>query len=182
MLKILSENQGIISKWSGGITKQLYIYPENCDFKKRDFKFRISTATTELEESTFTKFDNMNRVISVLKGKMELNHMDHHHIILNPYDIDHFSGDWTTNSKGKVTDFNLIINNKGVGDFYFKEITNNEIHNLNFKNRISFIYAISGEILINDSILKTGEIAIFDEEEINFKSERAKLFYGYVEI
>lgn len=73
---------------------------------------------------------------------MELNHLDHH-IILNPYGIDHFSGDWTTNFKGKVTDFNLIINNKGIGDFYFKDITNKEIHILNFKNRISFIYVVS---------------------------------------
>ncbi|MFK4784407.1 HutD family protein [Fusobacterium sp. MFO224] len=182
MFKILSENQSIISKWSGGITKQLYIYPENCEFKNRDFKFRISTATTELEESTFTSFNNMNRVISVLKGTMELNHLDHHHVTLNPYDIDRFSGNWTTHSKGKVTDFNLIINNNGKGDFYFKEITNNEVHNLNFKNRISFIYAISGEISINDSPMKAGELAVFDEEKISFKSEGAKLFYGYVEI
>lgn len=182
MFKILSENKGIISKWSGGITKQLYIYPENCDFKKKDFKFRISTATTELEESTFTKFNNMNRIISVLKGQMALDHMKNHSIILHPYEIDRFSGNWTTHSKGKVTDFNLIINNNGNGDFYFKTIINNNINTINSKNIISFIYCISGNIEINNLILKPNELAIFDTETIDYTSENAKLFYGYIEL
>lgn len=182
MFKIIPEKKGIISKWSGGITKELFIYPEHCNFKERDFKFRISTATTEVEESTFTKFNNMNRIISVLKGKMELKHLNHHSIILNPYDIDHFSGNWTTYSKGRVTDFNLIINNNGSGDFHFKEISQNNINTIDSKNNISFIYCILGNIKIRDHVLDPGSLCIFKGEVINYTSLGAKLFYGYVEL
>lgn len=182
MFKIIPGKKGIISKWSGGITKELYIYPEHCDFKKRDFKFRISTATTEVEESTFTKFNNMNRVISILQGKMNLKHLDHGEVTIDPYEIHRFSGDWTTYSKGRVTDFNLIINNNGRGDFHFKEISQNNINTIDSKNNISFIYCILGNIKIGDHVLDPGSLAIFKGEVINYTSLGAKLFYGYVEL
>ena len=63
MFKILRESDRKISNWSGGVTKELYIYPEDGNYQSRNFKFRISIATTELESSTFTKLENTNRVI-----------------------------------------------------------------------------------------------------------------------
>ncbi len=118
MFKILRESDRKISNWSGGVTKELYIYPKNGNYQSRDFKFRISIATTELESSTFTKLENTNRVISILAGHMELEHKNHHSISLDKYQIDRFKGHWDTFSKGKVTDFNLMVKN-GNGDFFF---------------------------------------------------------------
>ncbi|NME35571.1 HutD family protein, partial [Fusobacterium sp. FSA-380-WT-3A] len=94
MIKILKEKDRVINNWSGGVTKQLYIYPEASTYQERNFKFRISIATTELENSTFTKLENTHRIISILDGRMELEHKNHHNITLEKYQIDRFEGDW----------------------------------------------------------------------------------------
>ena len=49
-IKIVKEQGQKISKWSGGITNQLYIYPENSSYENRNFKWRISSANVEAEE------------------------------------------------------------------------------------------------------------------------------------
>lgn len=182
MFKVLSKNDFLTTKWSGGTTRQLYIYPEESDFSKRDFLFRISVATTDIKETTFTKFEGMNRVISVLEGNMFLNHSGHYEKDLSPYDIDHFSGDWTTTSKGKVKDFNLILNKGVKGDFFFREIIKNEIYEIESLNSVSFIYCIEGKIDANDITLKEGQLLVFKSKNISYKSEKAKLFYGFIRV
>ncbi len=181
MFKILRKEKIKISKWSGGITKQLYIYPEDSDYTKRDFKFRISIATTELEESTFTKLEGVDRVISILEGKMELFHEGNHNAILLPYEIDRFKGDWDTSSKGKVTDFNLMLK-ECKGDFFFKEIKGKEKIEIESTAGILFIYCISGEIKIEDKILKEEELLVTNKINLEIYSEAAKIFYGYANI
>ena len=57
---VKKENQ-TTANWAGGTTTELFIYPENTSFVNRDFDFRISTATVEVEASTFTIFNNLNR-------------------------------------------------------------------------------------------------------------------------
>ncbi len=181
MIKILGEKDIKVSRWSGGVTKQLYIYPEDSDYALRNFKIRLSIATTELEKSIFTKLEGVDRVISILEGKMEICHKDHHQKTLLPYDIDHFKGDWDTSSKGKVTDFNLML--KGCkGDFFFKEIKQEE--KIIFENEkiLSFIYCISGELKIENELLKAGELAVTDKNNISVNSNDSKVFYGYINI
>ena len=182
MFKILKECDRKISNWSGGVTKELYIYPEDGDYQKRNFKFRISIATTELENSIFTKLENTNRIISILNGTMELNHIGHHSTTLEKYQIDRFYGEWETHSKGKVTDFNLMIKN-GRGDFFFEEIL--EKKEINFSEKIksiNFIFSISEELEIKNIKINKGEILITDEKNITVYSKNGKIFYGYVEI
>ena len=58
------------SAWRGGTTTQLAIFPKEAVYKKLDFFFRISTATINVEESTFTNLPNVNRVIMILKGEL----------------------------------------------------------------------------------------------------------------
>lgn len=182
MFKVLRECDRKISNWSGGVTKELYIYPEDGNYQKRDFKFRISIATTELETSIFTKLENTNRVISVLDGTMELNHIGHHTTILEKYQIDRFYGEWETHSKGKVTDFNLMIKN-GNGDFFFEEILDEKDINFSEKGKsINFVFCISGELEIEKTKINKGEILITDKESITINSKKGQIFYGYVEI
>lgn len=179
MVKIYREEDIKISKWSGGVTKQLFIYPEDGDYSSRNFRARLSIATTEEEESVFTKLEEVDRIISVLEGKMEIIHKEHYSKILNPYEIDHFKGEWDTFSKGKVTDFNLMLKKCG-GDFFFKEIK--EIEKIQFEkqNKIIFVYCISGEITIENEIVKTGELLTTEETDIILYSKSAKIFYGYI--
>lgn len=50
---------------------------------------------------------------------MEIDHKGHYCKTILKYEIDRFNGEWETTSKGKVTDFNLML--KGCkGDFSYK--------------------------------------------------------------
>lgn len=178
MIKILKTNDRKISKWSGGVTEQLYIYPETSDYSKRDFIFRISIATTEVENSQFTKLPDVKRVISILDGTMELVHEGHHKTTLNKYDIDRFSGDWDTFSKGKVRDFNLMIKNSN-GDFQYKNLSDNDILTINNEANHKFVFCIDGELSVNNCTLKREEIAIISNENVSI-SGIGKIFYGYI--
>ena len=97
-----------VSTWPGGSTIELFIYPDDADLAKRNFELRISSATVEAEESTFSPFEGYVRHIAPLTGEMRLVHEGHHEAVLAPLQIDTFEGGWTTRSYGTCTDFNLI--------------------------------------------------------------------------
>ncbi|MFV0578621.1 MAG: HutD family protein [Fusobacterium ulcerans] len=178
MIEIIKSNAFKESRWSGGTTTQLYIHPKDGDYQKRDFKFRISIATTELMESTFTKLEGIKRIISILEGKMELSHKNRYNITLMPYEIDRFIGDWDTSSKGKVKDFNLMLKDCD-GDFLYKEITGSE--NINFEEEvIFFVYCISGKIKISGKSLLENELAVGEGKNIEVSGKNSKIFYGYI--
>ncbi len=62
------------SNWSGGTTTELAIYPVNSDYKNLNFKWRLSSAKVELEESTFTYLPNTSRFILSLDDPLRLQH------------------------------------------------------------------------------------------------------------
>lgn len=108
-LRIIRKEELSTSSWNGGTTTQLAIYPENASYAERNFKWRISTATVEIEESTFTSLPNITRIIMPLKGQMHLIHEGHRETLLHPFEQDTFMGDWNTKCYGKASDFNLMI-------------------------------------------------------------------------
>ncbi len=105
---IFEESQINEASWAGGTTKQLYIYPENADYKAKNFEFRISTATVDLEESDFTVLSGVDRQIMSLDGEITLSHDGNNPTKLMPLEVHYFSGDVSTKSKGKCSDFNLM--------------------------------------------------------------------------
>jgi environmental stress-induced protein Ves len=107
-----------IATWSGGSTTELFIYPDEADLAKRNFELRVSSATVEAEESIFSPFAGYIRHIMPLRGKMRLIHEGRHAVVLTPSQIDTFEGDWTTQSYGKCTDFNLIHKPEWKGEIY----------------------------------------------------------------
>jgi len=182
MFKVIKEQHRQINSWSGGITKELYIYPEDACYEKKDFKFRISIATTENEQSTFTKFPHAKRIISVLENSMKLVHKDHHSALLEKYDIDRFSGDWETVSYGKVTDFNLIIQN-GEGDFFYNELVDDSECTVQSNEKtINFVFCIEGSVNLNGNDIVAGELAVTDDIKVLVKAKHARIFYGHAEI
>lgn len=180
MFKIIKKNDHIISRWSGGLSKQLYIYPETSSYQEKNFKFRLSIATTERENSIFTKLSNTQRVISVLNGTMELEHEGKYTIKLGKYEIDHFNGEWNTLSKGKATDFNLMIR-EGFGDFFFKKANENTSILFDCNSHFKFIFCINGKIKIQDHELYEEDLIVTDEEKIEMELfKQSKIFYGYI--
>jgi environmental stress-induced protein Ves len=104
------------SRWSGGTTTEVAIYPQHADYSKRNFGWRISTATVEVEHSTFTPLPGIWRLTMVTDGEMTLQHEGHHQTVLKPYEQDSYSGEWTTQSFGKVEDFNLMMTDGYKGE------------------------------------------------------------------
>jgi len=185
VLKKISEQDKIVSVWSGGTTSQLYISPENASFSDRIFDFRISSAVVELEESDFTPMPGFSRILMVLEGELEIIHEGYYSKVLKQFEIDEFSGDWKTSSKGKVVDFNLIMGDGICGSMKYISLGKEE--NL-FKIdsggdrsrpvRTLGYYLISGGIQINlnqdEYELEKGEMILI-EMEMNFAFDKIEV-------
>lgn len=99
----------VTTTWSGGVTTQVAIRPEGAVYADRDFSWRLSSATVELPESTFTPLPDYNRFVSILDGEMSLWHDGGSELHMIPYTIHAFDGGAASHSVGKCTDFNLML-------------------------------------------------------------------------
>lgn len=94
--------------WSGGTTRQVWIFPEGSSYTDRNFKIRISTATVDVEESNFTSLPGYFRTLMVLEGELKTVHKNQHIARLKKFETDQFLGEWETKGYGRCTDFNII--------------------------------------------------------------------------
>lgn len=108
-LKVLSSKNYITTKWSGGTTTQLCIYPEGAKYSERIFDWRISTAWIEEEESHFTPLPGVKRWIMPLTGELRMKFSDKE-VCLLPFEVYQFDGGDEVVSNGKLRDFNLMLN------------------------------------------------------------------------
>ena len=100
----------IVSQWSGGTTTQVAIAPEGAVYAARDFLWRISSATVDLEESDFTPLQGVERYITPLEGSFVLAHPGAAPVMLPPLAPPYrFWGDVPTHCVGRATDFNLML-------------------------------------------------------------------------
>lgn len=148
--KIIKKEEYSVSNWSGGQTTELYIYPENSKYKDRNFMWRISSATMEIEESTFTHLPGFSRELMVISGETILEHEGRHKVTLKPFEKDSFMGDWTTKSYGKASDFNLMTSKDCSGSlevFEVKDRVSIELEAGNNEFSISqYFYPVGGSI------------------------------------
>jgi uncharacterized protein len=135
--------------WASGTSTELFIYPSDGSFTNRNFLFRISTATVEAEESSFTFFEGITRHLMILKGELELIHEGRYTKHLRPFEQDVFSGEWSTRSKGKVTDFNLMLKHGAIGSLthYLKQ--QHESASFTANTDHYFIYVASGSATLD---------------------------------
>lgn len=96
-------------KWAGGATTEFAIYPENADYVDRNFIWRLSSASVDVEESKFTRLPDYDRILMVLEGEAVLVHGDERTVKLTALEQDSFSGDAGTKCFGKIKDYNLIM-------------------------------------------------------------------------
>ena len=108
MIHLKPENY-VHSTWSGGTTTQISIAPEGAVYADRDFLWRLSSATVDLEQSDFTALPDYNRFISTLEGEIDVVHNQGQPIHLAPYKIHAFDGGASTQSFGRCRDFNLML-------------------------------------------------------------------------
>jgi len=111
MEKTIKKEEFVTTKWTGGETTQLFIFPEEANFSKRDFLFRVSSATFSSTESQFSNFDGYQRYILPLEGNLKVFHKRLYNRDLNKYDVEYFDGGWSTFSKNTLDcrDYNFIV-------------------------------------------------------------------------
>lgn len=107
--KLLTKEDYVTTAWSGGTTTQLAIAPEGAVYADRDFLWRLSSATVDLEESDFTPLPDYDRLIAPLRGEMRLTHNGGPALDLAPCQVHAFDGADATHSWGRCTDFNLML-------------------------------------------------------------------------
>lgn len=112
-IKKIKKSECAAAAWSGGTTTEFLIMPEGSVYGERNFLWRLSSATVDLDESTFTALPDYDRIIMTLEGGMDLSHNGGEWIHLKEFMPHEFDGGDVTVSRGRVTDFNLMLR-KGI--------------------------------------------------------------------
>ncbi len=151
ILSISRRSDQTTTFWSGGTTTQLAIYPENANYKEKNFLFRISTAKVDSEQSVFTNLPGVARIIMILDGILKIEHPGRYSKTLKKFETDSFLGDWETISYGSAVDFNLMTTGNVHGKLYGKSMKRNESIKLSTFSLpvIVGLYAFKGDLLFN---------------------------------
>jgi uncharacterized protein len=197
-IETIRKKQHKTSEWSGGRTTELYIYPKDSLYSSRNFKWRLSSAKVETEQSTFTSLPGINRLIMVIEGGLFLKHEGHHSSLIKAFQQDSFSGEWITTSCGRVTDFNLMMAQGCRGKLEVISINRGESKDIllfsnlqaeEFSKSTEAFYIVKGNVEIVSGAkkkinLSDGDLALvnaIDKEDksviklCNSRSEEAKI-------
>jgi environmental stress-induced protein Ves len=169
-LQLTSYAQQKISSWSGGTTTELFIYPEEAEYSERNFDFRISTATVEVEDSSFTQLPGYKRILMILEGELFIEHKNQHNKTVKQYQCDEFLGEWETKAKGKVVDFNLMMKAGWNGNLSVDSL-NADSNNSYLYNENKFIglYLLEGSLIANDQLLNQKDFLLFENKTVGDK-------------
>ena len=169
---LLKSDQFQRNVWSGGTTVELFVFPPEASYARRDFRFRLSSATVESESSEFTSLPGISRKLRLLSGSLTVHHEGHHSKTLKKFEVDQFEGDWKTSSIGQCTDFNLMTSGKSRGNMTGMELQKGKSHLISPEPESDwqFVYVISGnlEVLLPDGIvaLSTGDFLVNPQPEV----------------
>ncbi len=153
---LLKKTSQIINSWSGGTTTQLYIYPHHTLYENRNFIVRISTATVEIEMSSFTSLPGYHRSLMLLEGELEINHVDQYTTHLKPFDIVEFEGEWETVGRGIATDFNVMTSREAKHQLKLIQLSSFESHEIIFESNVKYVgfYILSNQLDMKTSAHK----------------------------
>ena len=134
------------SRWSGGTTTELYIYPPESSYGERNFDLRISTASVETATSTFTKLPGIRRHLIILDGEIQLYPENQNQRKMGKGDKIFFPGDWDMRSTGNCIDFNVMTSKKIESALDTMTIQENTCRELLLTPswRSVFLYCVSG--------------------------------------
>ena len=163
--------------WSGGETNELAIYPKTAKFDqgKGNFDVRVSIASVENSDSTFTSMPGVNRILVLLDGKLSLEHThpggSKSYADLKPFDQQTFKGDWKTKGKSdqRVTDFNVMWKGEGRAQVTHKQLLAGETFEdfLSFdghtSDTLNLIYVAKGACTVNGKDLLHRESLLYQD-------------------
>ena len=162
---LLRVNDFQVSDWSGGKTKQLYLSPPTGHYGKRDFDYRLSTATVEVAESEFSDLSGFHRILMSLDHTLNLHNASRQEeTVLAPFTPYFFEGSDSITSRGTCTDFNLIYSDHYQGQM----LAISDGQELSQDEAIQFIYALSDLMVTGTDLpslnLETGQLLIVEKE------------------
>ncbi|MBL0317267.1 MAG: HutD family protein [Flavobacteriales bacterium] len=144
--------------WASGTSTELFIHPSDGNFQTRQFVFRISTATVEADETNFSDFTGLTRILMVLRGKLTLIHEGRYEKVLEPYQQDTFDGGWKTRSKGRVQDFNVMCNSTCEARVTHKPCRQGDMIQSEASGKWLFLFIHDGTFACEDQRLKSGDL------------------------
>ncbi|MFM7667584.1 MAG: HutD family protein [Bacteroidota bacterium] len=144
--------------WASGTSTELFVFPAHGNFQTRDFDFRISTATVEAEETNFSDFSGLTRILLVLKGKLILIHEDRYTKELETFEQDRFDGAWKTRSKGKVQDFNVMFKESYDAEVNHFSLAENENKEIYLDSKLYFYFIFNGKYQLNGQVVHPGDL------------------------
>lgn len=169
---LLKSGQFQRNVWSGGTTVELFVFPSEASYARRDFRFRLSSATVDTETSEFTSLPGISRKLMLLSGNLTVHHEGHHSRTLKKFEVDQFEGDWKTSSIGQCTDFNLMTSGNTRGNISGMELQNGQSQLISPEPECDwqFVYVFSGnlDVLLTDGIvsLSTGDLLVNPQPEV----------------
>lgn len=132
-----------VSRWSGGQTAEIALWPPESSYQERDFLWRLSSATVECESSVFTSLHDYNRIIALLGGELALDVEKAGRIDLRPGEPYRFDGGARVESRGRAVDFNLMLR-KGRCEGALRPLYRGEIalaQRAGFAHSVHLLYA-----------------------------------------
>ncbi len=168
-MKLIRAQEMTTIGWTGGTTTELFIHPLDGDYGKRNFNFRVSTATVETEESNFTPLLGVDRTLMVLEGEIELIHENEHSARLRKFDTDDFKGGWNTRSRGKCKDLNLMCQKGWKGSIKSYILVDSKISIDKYEGH-RLLFCLKGELEINvdgkKALLGKGDILAIENDSL----------------
>jgi environmental stress-induced protein Ves len=99
-----------ITRWAGGCTRQLAIYPRDAQGSEAfDFVFEITSSTTDIKESEYTIYESYNRTLMIISGELILTLEDGDTYSLSPYGQCTFDGALRALSRGRAVDYEMTL-------------------------------------------------------------------------
>jgi environmental stress-induced protein Ves len=144
--------------WTSGTSTELFVFPPEGNFQTRAFDFRISTATVEAEETNFSDFSGLTRILLILKGKLTLIHEGRYSKELYTFDQDRFDGSWITKSKGKVQDFNVMFTEKYNAKVNHLPYSTNQKTERELSSQNYYLFIFNGKFEINGQLVSSCDL------------------------
>lgn len=159
-----------VSRWSGGTTTQLAMYPPHAQYADRNFLWRVSSAVVALPESDFTPLPDYDRILMILDGELTLSHDGGTEYRLCSLEQTAFDGASHTVSRGRVTDFNLMLRkNRCRGRVTAQTLHDEAWTLLPQKYRTQLLYCIEGSVELSgysvEILLTKGEAILLEWDE-----------------
>lgn len=156
------------SRWSGGTTTELLIRPRGALYAQRDFLCRLSSATVDLDRSTFTALPDYDRLIATLEGTITLVHDGGAPLTLAPYEVHAFDGGSETISLGRCRDFNLMLcKGRAAGSLRALTVADAAAFSLDRDTELALLYCAEGacDALAGDTAfpLQAGESLLVED-------------------